>query len=123
MDQISLCREYILRNLSESESDKFEEAFFSDECSIEHFFIAEDMLIEDYLDDNLSEKERIKLTELFSTSDLLNEKLNFIRSIKNYVDESNTFSESAERKSLLSLWKEVVGILRSLTKLRYSVVE
>jgi hypothetical protein len=123
MDQISLCREYILRNLSESESDKFEEAFFSDECSIERLFIAEDMLIEDYLDDNLSEKERIKLAELFSKSDLLNEKLNFIRSIKNYVDESNTFSESAERKSLLSLWKEVVGILRSLTKLRYSVVE
>jgi hypothetical protein len=123
MDQISLCREYILGNLSENESDKFEEAFFSDECSIERLFIAEDMLIEDYLDNNLPEKEKIKLTELFSTSDLLNEKLDFIRSIKHYVDESTGFSKSSERKSLLSLWKEVVGILRSLTKLRYSVVE
>ena len=76
-------KDYLLGRLGES-SDEIEAQLFKTEGMLEQLDVAEDELIEDYLDGRLDEAARVRFEEMFLTSKIRRAKLEIIRSLKDH---------------------------------------
>ncbi len=75
-------RQYLLKNLSEAETEKIDLQIFDDDEFESLLIIAEEDLIEDYIDDTLSSAERKHFEENFLTSTRRSEHLALLTQLK-----------------------------------------
>ncbi|HVQ38903.1 MAG TPA: hypothetical protein VMS31_15300 [Pyrinomonadaceae bacterium] len=78
-------RRYLLGDLLETEQKQVEESFLLDPEYRERVMIAEDELIDDYLDDLLSDQERRKFQSYFLATPQQQQKVRIARSLKKYA--------------------------------------
>src|SRR5262245_27578490 len=82
-DQDQLMRQFLLNKLELQERERIEEQFLIDHAFREQLLIAEESLIEDYLDNFLDETDRKQFDTIFSSSTELREKLAVAQAIRN----------------------------------------
>lgn len=88
-DEKAVIRKYLLGNLSdEIKRREIEKRSLADDSFDEELSIAEDELIEDYLDEALSADERERFTRFFLLSRQRREKLELIQNLRKYARKS-----------------------------------
>lgn len=99
-------RSYFLGNLAEAEAEKIDLEIISGQISAEELIMAEDELIEEFLDEELTEHELKLFNENFLISDERRERLKQISLLKNYsqkyLKDSAIEEKPVENKSFLS---------------------
>jgi CHAT domain-containing protein/tetratricopeptide (TPR) repeat protein len=89
LEEREAIKDYLLGTSSnEAEMRKIEEKILLDDNFEEKLAVAEDELIDKYLDDSLTESERERFTRFFLNAPERKEKLRLIRSIKEYAVKS-----------------------------------
>ena len=83
-DQRSL-KQYLLGQLSQEEQKQLEVRLLTDQQFLEELLMVEDDLIDDYLDDSLSEQEREKFEQHFLSTTERREELSFAKALRRYV--------------------------------------
>ena len=84
----SKLRQYLLKNLSEEETEKMDLQFFDDNELENSLFHAEEDLIEDYIDESLSPAERELFQANFLVSNRRREQLAFMSRLKTEIADS-----------------------------------
>ncbi|HVG18873.1 MAG TPA: hypothetical protein VNI02_07445 [Blastocatellia bacterium] len=105
-----LFRRYLLGLLEQEEEYQFEERLLSDTEYFEELLMAEDELVDDYIDGTLSEREREKFEHYFLATPERQQKLNFARALKRHVTvaELTRSPHAAEKDSRLIFWKRFI---------------
>jgi hypothetical protein len=81
----ALARQFLLGNVDDEERQRIESLFISDPESKTIILIAEDDLIEDYLEDRLNQSDRHKFLAQYADTPQQRRKLRIFRSIKEYA--------------------------------------
>lgn len=112
-EQITNIRDYLLgKNLSEEEKNSIEESFMTSDEQFQNILIAEEDLIEEYLDNRLNLAERKDFEEKFLITKERREKLHFETLLRNHFSEktaSNSLKnekEKTNRKESVPFWKK-----------------
>jgi hypothetical protein len=87
----SKIRDYLLGNLS-STNEEFEEKLMTDDTFFQEFQIQEEELIQDFVDDNLTDSENQKFENHFLISKERQEKVKFAQSLRKHVDQKTNES-------------------------------
>lgn len=90
-------RKYLLGDLQESEMEAIDRQIFSDEITAENLHLAEDALMEDYLDEALSPAETGLFHENFLISETRKNQLAQLAALKKYV-RNKTENKKAENE-------------------------
>ena len=114
-EQITKIRDYLLgKNLSEEEKNSIEESFMTSDEYFQNILIAEEDLIEEYLNNRLNSTERKDFEEKFLSTRERREKLHFETLLRNHFSEktkSNPLKnekEKTNRKESVPFWKKWV---------------
>jgi anti-sigma factor RsiW len=86
-DQRSL-KQYLLGQLSQEEQRQLEVRLLNDQQFLVELLMAEDELIDEYLDGSLSEQDREKFEQHFLATTERREKLTFAKALRRYVTEA-----------------------------------
>lgn len=84
-------REYLLGSATEHERETVEMGVIEDKISANEIFIAESELIEDYLEESLSEAEREMFEKNFLTTEDRRDRVNEIRLLKRFSSGPHRF--------------------------------
>jgi CHAT domain-containing protein len=106
----SVIRKYLLGNLpDETKMRQIEEKSLLDDRFDEEVSIAEDALIDDYLDGTLTGTERQRFTEFFLITKERREKLRLIENLRRYASETKprTVKQSSEEKTAVFDWRSL----------------
>ena len=103
-------REYLLGTLSAEEAEKLELQIFDDTELVSSLALAEDDLIEDYIDENLTSAERRLFLTNFLTSTRRREQLDFIGKLK--AEAVKTAPRNLETEKTPSLLEKLARLFR-----------
>lgn len=113
IEKITKIREYLLgKNLLDEEKTAIEQELMTSDDYFQKLLIAEEELIEEYLDEQLTANERKDFEEKFLISAERREKVNFERLLRSYISEKNrlkiTRNETGKvsRKTTNSIWQK-----------------
>jgi hypothetical protein len=81
----AVLREFLLGGLDDDERDRIESQFLTDSEARERVLAAEQDLIEEYLEDSLTEADRERFTSLYARTSEQRRKLRITRSIKSWA--------------------------------------
>lgn len=81
----ALVREFLLGRVNEDEREQIENLFLTDSVTRERVFSLEQDLIEEYLEDSLSEEDRKIFISLYAHTEEQRRKLRITKSIKNWA--------------------------------------
>lgn len=87
-DEQTRIRQYLLGQLPPTELQELEERILADGGFYEELLIAEDELIDEYLDRELSQAERNNFETHFLLAHELQQKVHFSRTLKRYISEA-----------------------------------
>src|SRR5262249_36190786 len=119
MPQVSnqdlMMRQFLLDKLDQETREQIEERFLTENAFREELLLAEESLIEDYLDNQLDDDDREKFHSLFASSREQRRKLTIARAIKSYAKTEN------ERNPLLveDLSRELPDLPATTTRRSY----
>lgn len=113
-----LLRRYLLRDLDEVRQEQLEEQLLTDEELQEALSDEQDSLIDDYVLDLLTERERGLFKSKFLLTPERLHKLRFSQSLAKYADVEATDSREAERSYTTPFWRQAPY---SLKKYRLAV--
>src|SRR5690242_7737938 len=102
-----LIRRYLLGELAEQEQGKLEERLFSDDDLFKLLQVAEDELMEDYLEGSLSSQERKFFETHFLAAPERRQKLRFATALDRYV--SKTTISTAQDHEPVPFWKSIIS--------------
>jgi hypothetical protein len=105
-NEISM-KQYLLGELTESEQQELEQRLMTNDEYFEQLLIAEDELVDEYLQGTLSPREQEKFNDHFLCTPERREKLRFSRSLQRYV------SANAERPRTARAWLSFFDFLRA----------
>jgi tetratricopeptide (TPR) repeat protein len=121
-EQQNSIRKYLLASLDdEVEMRRIEEKILLDDAFVEQLSIAEDELIDEYLDGTLTETEREQFLRFFLLSPENNEKLRLIENLRKYAAKQPAVynvKQLSEKKTNWSDWQK----LFSSTPIRFAAV-
>jgi anti-sigma factor RsiW len=104
---------YFLGTLDEEECQRVEECLISDRDFFEQAMIAEDELIDEYLDGRLSDSEKKRFVIHFLVTPRQRQKLKRARAIKRFVNDELVSTEPPEivrySKKLSFWWRRALG--------------
>ena len=102
--QEDLMVRYLFGELTEEEQNEIEEQFLADNQYFEQLCSVEDALIDDYVQDLLTEYERKKVEELLRSSPRQSREIDFVRDLIDSVSEKDTaeVKRAGKLKSLLA---------------------
>ena len=107
---------YLLGTLSDEESVRLEEEFFSDDKTFEEIEIAEDELIDDYLRDDLTRAERDQFQKHLLGNSRITERVEFAKLLRQEAGKS-----AAQRKSIkpepVSSWSSLIAFFSTPQRL------
>src|SRR5215203_7459843 len=103
-DAIKL-RQYLLGNLEEKEADKLDLILISSKSLEEELCLAEDALMEDYLDEMLSSEEIELFHKNFLTSEARKDQLRELAALKNYAQ--NIVQKEVSAKSADNFFRKL----------------
>jgi len=86
---------YLLGELSEQEQLQLEEQYFGDDDWFEQFLAIEEELIDDYVQGQLSRRERERFEKYFLTTPQRRERVEFAKALKQYTAEEQKASAPA----------------------------
>jgi CHAT domain-containing protein/Flp pilus assembly protein TadD len=113
LEQREAIKDYLLGTSSDkAKMREIEEKILLDDNFEETLTVAEDELIDKYLDDSLTEPERERFTRFFLNAPERKEKLRLIRSIKEYAAKSETQSvkQFSKQKSGFFDWRKLISL-------------
>ena len=87
-------RSYLLGNLNQDAQQRIEQQLMTDSAAFDELLCVEDELIEDYLENTLSEKERHSFENYFLLAPERQRQLAFTRTLKRYVAEQKQKNDS-----------------------------
>jgi hypothetical protein len=102
----AVLREFLLDRLNDAEREEIEDLFLTDPQAKDRVLIAEQDLIEDYLEDNLTEADKERFLALHAQTGEQTEKLLNTKSIKDWALSGQRLSQTATagRGATLSIW-------------------
>ncbi len=110
--------QYLLGELPEAAQTQLEEKFFTDNQTFEQLQIVEEQLIDDYLNNVLTQPERQKFEASYLNSERRRKKLRFARDLKtsftpppNFVPPAGKISIWQSRRALLQLPSVQFGVV------------
>jgi hypothetical protein len=105
-DQEGLIRRYLLGLLEQDEQRQLEERLLSDTEYFEELLVAEDELVDEYIEGALSEGEREKFEHYFLATPERQRKLSFARALKNHITFVGVTepSPASDKKRGLVFW-------------------
>src|ERR1051325_5645535 len=95
VDNADLMRRYLLAQVSDAERESLEAQFMTDVEFQEQVLIAEEELIADYLDDNLSARDKSAFGDRYLSSAYQQERLEVAQALKRYCEKSPTANQEA----------------------------
>jgi tetratricopeptide (TPR) repeat protein len=108
-DQVAI-RQYLLGNLGDKEKMRqIEEKTLLDDDFNEALSIAEDNLIEEYLDGELTEAERERFTRHFLHAPENRQKLHFISNLRELATKTKNAPEVSKKKAGLFDWRKFLS--------------
>ena len=111
-EEKQLCQ-YLLGKLAEDEQRQLEEQLMTQANLFEQLEVLEDELIDEYLRNTLSNKDREGFEKHFLSSPERHQKLRFAQAFRSYVAVANEGKEKEPSKS--SLWQTLWATLRAQT--------
>ena len=109
-EEKQLCQ-YLLGKLAEDVQRQVEEQLMTQDNLLEQVQVLEDELIDEYLRNSLSDKDREAFEKHFLSSPERRQKLRFAQAFRGYVAVANEGREKAQSKS--SLWQTLWATLRA----------
>ncbi len=110
LDEQSAIRDYLLGNLAdETKMRQFEEKIMVDDDFNEKISVAEDELIENYLDGDLTQSQREHFLRFFLILPERQEKLQLIRNLQKYAGKNKTqnLKEPVQEKRAGFFWRQL----------------
>lgn len=95
IDNTELMRRYLLAQISDAERESFEARFMTDVDFQEQVLIAEEELIGDYLDDNLSAPDKLAFDKRYLASAYQQERLEVAQALRRYCEKSSATNQEA----------------------------
>ena len=97
----NLLRRYLLGDLPEAEQWQVEESFVVDSAFREHLLIVEDQVIEDYLDETLTEQDRSRFEKYFLATPQQQRRVRIARALRKHVVAVTDLNSITPAKDLL----------------------
>jgi CHAT domain-containing protein len=113
LEEQEAIRKYLLGALSnKAEMRKIEEKILLDDDFAEKLIVAEDQLIDEYLDGALPDSEQKKFNELFLKVPERKQKLRLIRDLRKYAanSETQTVRQFKKEKSVFFDWRRLISL-------------
>ena len=108
-DGTGFIRRYLLGMLDEEEQVRLEEQLLTDSEYFEELLVAEDELVDDYINGALSERERQKFEHYFLATPERRQKTSFARALKQYVAVAEvTESPAAAQNRGQGFWNRFI---------------
>ncbi len=105
-------RHYLLGMISEEKRNEIEECYFADDLYFENMLAAEDELVEDYINGELSRREKKRFEEYLLPNPKWQQKVANIRALKHVVNKEKVHV-SPEKISILqkfaNYWKDFIS--------------
>jgi CHAT domain-containing protein/tetratricopeptide (TPR) repeat protein len=105
LDEQSKFRKYLLNDVGEEERLAIEERLLTDDEYFEEISMAEEILIQDYADENLDADERERFEKHFLSSEENRQKVKFARALRKYVNESKDSPETKKKPGFIDSLK------------------
>lgn len=106
----ALLREFLLGKLSDEERERIESLFLTDSQTRERVLALEEDLIEDYVEDSLTEADRERFLARYAQTDEQRRKLRVTKSIKDWAAAQARGSQTAA--ATVSVWSRLRTRLR-----------
>jgi len=106
----ALVREFLLGKLADEERERIENLFLTDPQTKERVLSLEDELIEEYLEDNLTEADKERFLARYAQTDEQRRKLRITKSIKDWAVTQAKAPQTAA--ATVSLWNRLWTRLR-----------
>lgn len=103
-------REFLLGNIAEEEQERIENLFLTDPHTRERVLAIEQELIDDYLEDNLSEGDKERFVSLFAQTGEQRRKLRITKSITGWAATEASAPRAVAAKA--SIWSRLGSRLR-----------
>jgi hypothetical protein len=110
IDTTGFIRRYLLGMLGQEEQAQFEVQLLADGECFEELLVAEDELIDDYINGALSEPERQKFEHYFLASPERQQKIRFARTLKNYIAVAEVIeAPAADKNKGPGFWNRLIS--------------
>ncbi len=106
-----LIRRYLLGAVSETERDEVESRLMVDDDFFRQIDLAEDELIDDYLDRDLSPKDCRRFEETFLCAPERQHKLRFARALRTYATNAAKAAASDAKAKAAPWWQPILALL------------
>src|SRR5256885_113617 len=103
-DEQRSVRRYLLGELSQAEQQRLEERLMSDDLALEELLVAEDELIDDYLQGALARAEQERFENFFLLTAERQEKLKFATALRRYVAKETAKADHAVPPTHRAWW-------------------
>jgi hypothetical protein len=113
-------REYLLGKMDDAERERIENLFLSDSQAKERLLAAEQDLIEDYLEDSLTNEDKKRFLSIFAQTDEQRRKLRITKSIKDWALTEASVPQPVPAKE--SSWDRFFASLRLQPAFAVSIV-
>lgn len=113
LEEQKAIREYLLGALSnKAEMRRIEKKILLDDDFVEKLSVAEDQLIDEYLDGSLADSEQKSFNQFFLTAPERKEKLRLIRDLRKYAanSETQTVGQFPKEKSGFFDWRKLINL-------------
>lgn len=108
--KITNIRDYLLgKQLSEEEKNSIEESFMTSDEDFQNVLIAEEDLIEEYLDNRLNSTERQYFEERFLITEERRQKLHFEKLLRKHFSEKNNPAPAKNDSDLLKNKQQIIN--------------
>ena len=102
----STLKRYMLGELDQEEQQRLEREIMTDNHTFEQLSVAEDELVEEYLEGSLSAREREKFEKHFLSTPERRQELKLAKALRRYVAEKKSASK-------VSFWESLLAPLRT----------
>ena len=106
----ALLREFLLGNVADEEQERIENLVLTDPHTRERVFAIEQELIDDYLEDSLSEGDEERFVSLYAQTDKQRRKLRITKSITDWAVTEASAPQAVAAKA--SIWSRLGACLR-----------